>query len=197
MAIECIKSSLAESNRSEINTLNTWILVKIFNLVNMNSKKMKRSLLIVALFLVFSSLNAQTKVFKGTSTYSSDVICTLNNSKVYKKSSSYSSDVVCTINGSKVYKANSSYSSDVMYTVSDGKVYKGNSSYSSDIVMTIRDGKIYKGTSSYSSDVIATIKDGKVYTGNSSYSSDIQFSINGFVTIVEFVAIWHAVNYSY
>jgi hypothetical protein len=63
--------------------------------------------------------------------------------------------------------------------------------------MTIRDGKIYKGTSSYSSDVIATIKDGKVYTGNSSYSSDIQFSINGFVTIVEFVAIWHAVNYSY
>ncbi len=63
--------------------------------------------------------------------------------------------------------------------------------------MTIKDSKIYKGTSSYSSDVIATIKSGKVYTGNSSYSSDIQFTIDGYVTIEEFVAIWHAVKYSY
>jgi hypothetical protein len=63
--------------------------------------------------------------------------------------------------------------------------------------MTIKDGKIYKGTSSYSSDVIATIEDGKIYTGNSSYSSDIQFSIDGHVTITEFVAIWHAVEYTY
>jgi hypothetical protein len=63
--------------------------------------------------------------------------------------------------------------------------------------MTIKDGKIYNKTSTYTSDVIATIKDGKVYSKNSSYSSDILFTINGNVTIVEFVAIWHAVRYSY
>ena len=49
----------------------------------------------------------------------------------------------------------------------------------------------------FSSDVLATITDGKVYAGNSSYSSDILFAINGYVTIVEFVAIWHAALYSY
>ena len=63
--------------------------------------------------------------------------------------------------------------------------------------MTIKDGKVYKGTSSYSGDVIATIRDGKVYTGNSSYSGDISFTIAGYVTIEEFVAIWHAVKYTY
>jgi hypothetical protein len=63
--------------------------------------------------------------------------------------------------------------------------------------MTIIDGKIYKGTSTYSGDVIATIRDNKVYTGNSSYSGDISFSIDGYVTIEEFVAIWHAVKYSF
>ena len=57
--------------------------------------------------------------------------------------------------------------------------------------------KVYKGTSSYSGDVIATIRDGKVYTGNSSYSGDISFTIDGYVTINDFVAIWHAVKYYY
>ena len=63
--------------------------------------------------------------------------------------------------------------------------------------MNIRDGKIYKGNSSYSSDVIANLKDGKVYSGTSSYSSDIQFSYDGNLTIEEFVAVWHAVKYSW
>ena len=63
--------------------------------------------------------------------------------------------------------------------------------------MTIKDGKIYKGTSSYSGDVIATIRSGKVYTGNSSYSGDIAFTIDGYATIEEFVAIWHTVKYVY
>jgi hypothetical protein len=84
-----------------------------------------------------------------------------------------------------------------LYNVTDGKVYKGSSSYSGDIIMTIRDGKIYKGTSSYSGDIIATIRDGKVYTGSSSYSGDISFTISGYATIQEFVAIWHALQYSY
>ncbi len=61
--------------------------------------------------------------------------------------------------------------------------------------MTIRDGKIYKGTSTYSSDIISHVKDGKVYNGTSPYSSAVLFSFEGNLTIEEFVAVWHAVNY--
>jgi hypothetical protein len=63
--------------------------------------------------------------------------------------------------------------------------------------MTIRDGKVYKGTSTYTSDVLATITDGKVYSGTSTYTRDIEFTINGNVTIEEFVAIWYSVKYNY
>ena len=61
--------------------------------------------------------------------------------------------------------------------------------------MNIRDGKIYIGNSNYQSDVIANVKDGKVFAGTSNYSNDIEFSIDGMVTIEEFVAIWYAVKY--
>jgi len=65
------------------------------------------------------------------------------------------------------------------------------------ILLTIFEGKVYKGTSSYTDDVIATIKNGIVYSGNSNYTSDIEFTVDGYVTIEEFVAIWYAVKYNY
>lgn len=49
----------------------------------------------------------------------------------------------------------------------------------------------------YTSDILMTNRDGKVYNETSNYSSDILFTIDGFVTIEEFVAIWHVVNYGY
>ncbi|MBQ1732568.1 MAG: hypothetical protein II037_10195, partial [Bacteroidales bacterium] len=51
--------------------------------------------------------------------------------KIYKGTSVYSSDVVCNIRDGKIYKANSVYSSDVIFTIRDGKVYSGNSVYTS------------------------------------------------------------------
>ena len=84
---------------------------------------MKQIILIAIMILSIGFANAQTKVYKGTSSYSSDVICNLNNDKVYKKTSSYSSDVICNVSGKKIHKGTSSYSSDVLYNISDGKVY--------------------------------------------------------------------------
>ncbi len=56
----------------------------------MNSRKV----LIAMLFcFAFISASAQVKVYKGNSSYSSDVICTLRGDKVYKGNSSYSSDL--------------------------------------------------------------------------------------------------------
>ena len=75
------------------------------------------------------------------------------------------------------------------------KVYKGTSRYNADILCTIRDGKVYKGTSTYNSDILATLRDGSVYSGRSNYRSDIRFTIDGHLTLEEFVAVWYAVTY--
>ena len=97
--------------------------------------------------------------------------------KVYNKTSVYSSDVICNLNNSKVYKKNSVYTSDVVCNIRDNKIYKANSVYTSDIIATIRDGKVYKGTSVYTSDVL--------------------FHFDGYLTLVEFVAVWYAVMYAW
>ena len=112
--------------------------------------------IISSLFSVGSS--REVRIFKGTSRYNSDVICSVRDSKVYKNFSTYSSDIICTVRGEKIYKGSGSYSSDVLYTVRDDKVFKGNSNYNSDILMTIRDGKIFRGTSTYNSDIIANVR---------------------------------------
>ena len=155
----------------------------------------KRILIMTFFCLAFLSGFSQVKVYKGNSSYSSDVLCTLKDNKVYKGNSSYNNDILCHIDDNKVYKGTSSYSNDILYTIRDGKVYRGQSSYSSDIVLTIRDGKIYNGTSSYSSDIIANRRDNKIYKNTSSYSSDVEFTLSGDVTIEQFVAIWYAVKY--
>ena len=77
------------------------------------------------------------------------------------------------------------------------KVYKGTSRYNSDILCTVRDGMIYKGTSAYHSDIVATVRDGAVYDGRSNYRSDIRFTIDGPLTLEEFVAVWYAVMYGW
>jgi hypothetical protein len=48
------------------------------------------------------SLQAQTKVYKGSSTYSGDIFCTLSQGKVYKNTSTYSGDILLTIRDSKI-----------------------------------------------------------------------------------------------
>ena len=90
------------------------------------------------LLLFFFSLFAyagdmDVKVYKGTSRYNSDVICTVRDGKVFKKTSVYQSDVVCSVRKDQVFKGNSPYRSDILYTIRDGKVYKGTSVYFSDI----------------------------------------------------------------
>ena len=79
----------------------------------------------------------------------------------------------------------------------DVKVYKGTSRYNSDVICTVRDGKIYKNTSVYTSDIVCTVRKDQVYKGTSPYRSDIRFSFDGFLTIEEFVAVWHTVLYVY
>jgi hypothetical protein len=59
------------------------------------------------------------KVYRGSSSYSSDVVFTIKDGKLYKGNSNYNSDIFANKKGLKVYKNNSSYSSDVDFTLSD------------------------------------------------------------------------------
>ena len=52
---------------------------------------------VIILLLITINALAQTKVYKGTSNYSSEMICNVEDGKVYKNKSSYSSDVICQI----------------------------------------------------------------------------------------------------
>jgi hypothetical protein len=153
------------------------------------------SCFILALCLVnCSATRAQATIYRGTSSYTSDILCHVKDGKVYLKNSSYTSDIACHISNDRIYKGTSSYTSDILYTIKDGKVYRGTSSYTSDIVMTIRDSKIYKGTSTYTSYILANIIDGKVYDKTSSYTCDILFTIKGDLTIEELVGVWWMVK---
>ena len=97
-----------------------------------------RKVLIAMLFcFAFISVSAQVKVYKGNSSYSSDILYTVRKGKVYKGSSSYSSDVLFNIKDGKLYDGNSSYSSDIFANKRGLKVYKNNSSYSSDVDFTL------------------------------------------------------------
>ena len=76
--------------------------------------------------------------------------------RVYSGTSTYTSDVVCTVREGRVYAGTSSYTSDILFTIRDKRIYSGTSTYTSDVVCTVRDGRVYAGTSSYTSDVICT-----------------------------------------
>ena len=91
--------------------------------------------IIITLLLLFNSISSYSQV------------------KIYKGNSTYSSDIIFTINDSKVYKGNSNYSVDILFVLRDGRLYKGNSSYYSDVICTKKDNKVYNANSIYSSDI--------------------------------------------
>jgi hypothetical protein len=77
--------------------------------------------------------------------------------RVYKGTSTFTSDIVCTVRDGKVYQGTSDFQRNILFTLRDGKIYKGTSSFTSDILATVRDGKVYEGTSSFQRDVLFTV----------------------------------------
>jgi hypothetical protein len=61
------------------------------------SMKTRIILLPGAMILTGLSLQSQVRVYKGTSRYTSDVICKVDDGRVYKKTSIYTSDIEFTI----------------------------------------------------------------------------------------------------
>lgn len=68
-------------------------------------------------------------------------LCVFAQSKIYRGNSTYSSNVLYTWDGRHLYRGRSTYSSDILYTIDDTHVYRGRSTYSSHILLTLS-GKI-------------------------------------------------------
>ena len=120
---------------------------------------MKKNLLVLVTLLAISlSTAAQSRLYRGNSTYSSDIVLTFDGKYVYSGKSSYSSDIILTFDGKYIYSGKSTYSSDAIATFDGKYVYKGRSTYSSDVLFTYDGRHIYKGRSTYSSDILYTVK---------------------------------------
>lgn len=102
-----------------------------------NTDYMKRLFFLLAITLPLLA-TAQSRIYKGNSTYSSDVILTFDGKYIYNGKSTYSSDAIATFDGKYIYKGRSTYSSDVMFTYDGRHIYKGRSTYSSDILYTVK-----------------------------------------------------------
>ena len=61
---------------------------------------MKRLFTLFAFILISCvAVIAQTKIYRGNSTYSSDILYTFDKKYAYKGRSTYSSDILCTVDG--------------------------------------------------------------------------------------------------
>ena len=138
---------------------------------------------VAVLLLTTCSLAQAAYIYRGNSTYSSDILYTYDGRYLYRGRSTYSSDILYTYYRGHVYHGRSTYSSDIVCTWDLRYVYRGNSTYSSDIVCTWDGRYLYRGRSTYSSDIVYTYCNGHVYQGRSTYSSDIVCTTDGHIPI--------------
>ena len=154
-----------------------------------NSIMKKISTLLFLLLFCSSFASAVTYIYKGKSTYSSDILFTWDGKYLYNGKSTYSSDVILTFDGSYIYNGKSTYSSDIVCTWDGRYIYEGKSLYSSDIVLTWDGSFVYKGKSTYSSDILYTYDRKYAYKGRSSYTSDILCTVDGHLPIAVLMII--------
>lgn len=82
---------------------------------------MKKYLLI--LLSIFSiNLMANTYIYKGTSSYHSDIRFTWDGKYLYKGTSQYRSDVILSYDGENIYKGTSTYRSDILLSLGWAKL---------------------------------------------------------------------------
>lgn len=60
---------------------------------------------------------ARTHLYRGNSTYTSDILYTWDGRRLYHGNSTYTSNVLLTIAQENLYSGNSTYASDILYTI--------------------------------------------------------------------------------
>ena len=69
---------------------------------------MKRISIFITFILFTTIMAANSYIYKGRSSYSSDILYTCDGKYLYKGRSSYSSDIILSFDGKYVYKGRSS-----------------------------------------------------------------------------------------
>ena len=59
---------------------------------------------------------AQSRIYKGNSTYSGNILYTYDGEHLYNGNSTYSGNILYTFDGKHLYKGNSTYSGNILYT---------------------------------------------------------------------------------
>ena len=78
---------------------------------------MKKTLfLLIAIIVISIHAQAVSHLYRGNSTYTSDIIATWDGRYLYKGNSTYSSDILLTYDGKYLYAGRSTYSSDILGT---------------------------------------------------------------------------------
>lgn len=80
-----------------------------------------KKLLSLLLLMISVTVMAQSRLHKGNSTYTSDILYTWDGKYLYKGNSTYASDILYTWDGKCLYKGRSTYMSDILFTIS-GKI---------------------------------------------------------------------------
>ena len=80
--------------------------------------------------------SGKVHIYKGSSTYRSDILFTSDGKYVYRGSTTYQSDIIATYDGKHIYRGASTYHTDIILTTDADHVYNGSSTYSSNILLT-------------------------------------------------------------
>ncbi len=98
----------------------------------------------------------QECIMPGHSTFKSDAALTVHESKIYKGYSTSTFDVLYTFDDGMLYAGSASLLSDVVCTVKNGKVYRGKSTFALDCLYTydVASGKIFKGSGTFALDAV-------------------------------------------
>ena len=95
---------------------------------------MRRILLFTILTAIALQLHAVSHIYRGNSTYTSNIIATWDGRHLYRGNSTYTSDILLTWDGKYMYNGRSTYTSDIICSWDGRYLYSGRSSYSSDIM---------------------------------------------------------------
>ena len=75
-----------------------------------------KKILFILIFSIISLSSIAQYIYKGNTTYKTDIIANVSNGYIYKGDTKYQSNIVANFDGKYLYKGNSRYKSDIICT---------------------------------------------------------------------------------
>lgn len=141
------------------------------------------SLISLILFTANTATMADTHIYRGRYTNTSDIVCTWDGEHLYNGRYSNTSAILYTWDGKHLYHGRYTNTSAILYTWDGRHVYRGRYTNTSDILYTWDGKHIYKGRYTNMSDILYTFDGKHLYRGRYTNTSDILMTFNGPVPV--------------